>query len=166
LYQFSADRPSPSIALATSRSEMDPAWSTAGTVMAFTTDRGGREEIWLRSQRGDFERPLVTPGDFGASETFLLSAPAMAPDGQRVAYHRVGPEGDRIWITSVAGGPPVRLTADDHPQDSPSWSPDGSWIAYEQGEVSGAAPTSPVSTMSSLVKMRVGARTPPELITA
>jgi Tol biopolymer transport system component len=160
LYEFSAEHPSPSIALATSRSEMDPAWSASGTEMAFTTDRSGREEIWLRSQRGDFERPLVTPADFGASETFLLSAPAMAPDGQRVAYHRIGPDGDRIWTTSVAGGPPVRLTTDAHPQDSPSWSPDGAWVAYEQGPASGADP------FSALVKMRVGARTPPEMIAA
>ena len=156
LYEFSADHPSVSIAMATSRSEMDPAWSASGSVMAFTTDRSGREEIWLRSQRGDFERPLVTPSDFGVSETFLLSAPAMAPDGQRVAYHRIGPEGDRVWTTSVAGGPPVRLTTDDHPQDSPNWSPDGAWVAYEQGQGSG---------LSTLVKMRVGARTPPEVIT-
>ena len=84
LYEFSVEHPSASTALATSRSEMDPTSSASGTVMAFTTDRSGREEIWLRSQLGDFERPLVTPGDFGASETFLLSAPAMAPDGQRV----------------------------------------------------------------------------------
>ena len=153
LYRFSIDRPIPSIELATSRSEMDPAWSASGAVMAFTTDRSGREEIWLRSQRGDFERPLVTPGDFAPSETLLLSAPAIASDGERVAYDRVGPEGDRIWITSVAGGPPVRLTTDDHPQDSPSWSPDGAWVAYDQG------------TPTSLCKMRVGARTPPEAIT-
>ena len=161
LYEFSADHPSLSIALATSRSEMDPAWSASGTEMAFTTDRNGREEIWLRSQRGDFERPLVTPSDFGASETFLLSAPAMAPDGQRVAYHRIGAEGDRIWTTSVAGGPPVRLTLDEHPQESPSWSPDGAWVAYDQGgEISGSNP------VSSLVKMRVGARMPPVVITS
>ena len=163
LYQFSVDHPSPSIALATSRSEMDPAWSTSGSVMAFTTDRSGREEIWLRSQRGDFERPLVTPNDFGPSETLLLSAPAMSPDGQRVAYNRVGPEGDRIWITSVAGGSPVQLAPGDQPQDSPSWSPDGAWIAYEGG-AGGAAPG--VKPTSSLVKMRVGARTPAEVITS
>jgi Tol biopolymer transport system component len=158
LYEFSVDHPSPSVALATSRSEMDPASSTSGTVMAFTTDRSGHEEIWLRSQRGDFERPVVTPNDFGASETLLLSAPAMSPDGQRVAYNRVGPEGDRIWITSVTGGPPVQLEPGDRAQDSPSWSPDGVWIAYEEA--------SPVKGASQLVRMRVGARTRPEVITS
>jgi len=165
LYEFSVEHPSASTALATSRSEMDPTSSASGAVMAFTTDRSGREEIWLRSQRGDFERPLVTPGDFGASETFLLSAPAMAPDGERVAYHRIGPEGDRLWTTSVAGGPPVRLTTDDHPQDSPSWSPDGVWIAFEQGDLSDLPPSADNGRpLDRIARMRVGARTPPEVI--
>ena len=110
LYQFSVEHPSPSVVLATSRNEMDPAWSVSGAEMAFTTDRAGREEIWLRSEKGDFERPLVTPGDFGGKETLLLSAPAISPDGQRIAYNRVGSEGDRIWIheylpTIILDGP-------------------------------------------------------------
>jgi Tol biopolymer transport system component len=79
LYQLSLDRSSPSVVLATSRNEMDPTWSAALTAMAFTTDRNGREEIWLRSQKGDFERPLVTPDDFAASRTDFLSAPKSRP---------------------------------------------------------------------------------------
>src|SRR5262249_6473524 len=60
------------------------------------------------------------------------------------------PEGNRIWLSPVAGGPPVRLSESDSVQDSPGWSPDGSWIAYVEGK-RGAW---------SLAKMRVGARTP------
>ena len=154
LYQLSVERSSPSVVLATSRNEMDPAWSVSGAVLAFTTDRAGHEEIWLRSQKGDFERPLVTPSDF-ASPTSLLSSPAISPDGQRIAYNRVGPEGDRIWITSVAGGPPVQLAPGEHPQDWPSWSPDGAWVLFDQaGDPRG------------LAKMRVGARTSPEVVTS
>jgi serine/threonine protein kinase/Tol biopolymer transport system component len=158
LYQFSVEQPLPVVALSTSRNEMDPASSVSGSELAFTTDRAGREEIWLRSRTGDFERPLVTPGDFGASETFLLSAPAISPDGQRVAYNRVGPEGDRIWITSIAGGPPVQLAAGADAQDWPNWSPDGAWIVYEHATLTDQS--------AALVRTRVGARTPPEVITS
>jgi Tol biopolymer transport system component len=157
LYQISTDHPAPSIVLATSRNEMDPVWSSSATAMAFTTDRSGHEEIWLRSQKGDFERPLVTPDDFGASATYLLSSPAISPDGQRIAYNRVGPEGYGVWITPVAGGPPVRLVPPGGYQDQPSWSPDGAWIAF-------AATSARTGLASSLVKMRVGARTPPEVL--
>jgi Tol biopolymer transport system component len=160
LYQLSVEHPLPSVVLATSRNEMDPASSISGDVMAFTTDRAGHEEIWLRSQKGDFERPLVTPADFGASPTYLLSAPAISPDGRRIAYNRVGPEGDRIWITAITGGPPVQLAPGEYPQDWPSWSPDGAWIAYSQG---GRPDRSEVGI---LAKMRVGSRTPPEIVTS
>ena len=156
LYQLSIDHPSPSAVLATSRNEMDPAWSEPGAAMAFTTDRAGRDEIWLRSQKGDWERPLVTPSDFGASQTYLLSAPAFSPDGQRIAYNRTGPEGARVWITPVAGGPPIQLAPGEFfHQDWPSWSPDGAWVAYVQS----------LRGDWSLMKMRVGARTPAEVVT-
>jgi Tol biopolymer transport system component len=157
LYQLSVEHPSPSPVLATSRNEMDPAWSPSGAEMAFTTDRSGRGEIWLRSQKGDWERPLVTPSDFGASQTYLLSAPAFSPDGQRIAYSRAGAEGFQIWITPVAGGPPIQLAPGaETTQDWPSWSADGAWIGYAQVTRS--------SGIWAVAKMRVGARTPPEVL--
>ena len=78
-----------------------------GPQMAYTTDRSGNEEIWLRSRNGEFERPLVTAPDFRETQTHLFGAPAFSPDGQRIAYFRQGSEGARIWISPVAGGPPV-----------------------------------------------------------
>jgi Tol biopolymer transport system component len=157
LYQFSIERPTPSVLLATSRNEMDPVWSTSGTEMAFTTDRAGRGEIWLRSQKGDLEVPLVTPAHFGASQTYLLSSPAFSPDGKRVAFNRSGTEGMHIYVTPVAGGSPIPLTpprALNLAQDWPSWSPDGAWVAYAQAEQSHWV----------LSKMRFGARTEPETV--
>ena len=154
LYQLAVEHPTPSVALATSRSEMDPAWSESSAAMAFTTDRAGRDEIWLRSRKGDWERPLVTSADFGASQTYLLSAPAFSPDGQRIAYNRTGPEGARVWITPVAGGPPIQLAPGEFHQDWPTWSPDGAWVGYVQA----------FRGDWSLMKMRVGARTPPQVV--
>jgi Tol biopolymer transport system component len=99
------------------------------------------------------ESPVVTPGDFGDSQTYLLSAPAFSPDGQRIAFNRGGSEGMQIWIRSITGGPPSRLAQNDQAQDWPSWSPDGTWIAFVQaGTDQGWA----------LMKARVGGRTPPE----
>ena len=130
---------------------MDPAWSAAGSQLAYTTDRSGTDEIWLRSQNGEFERPLVTAPDFRETQTHLLSAPAFSPDGQRIAYFRQGSDGGRIWISPVAGGPPVVLARSDDAQDLPNWSPDGAWIVYPQnagGKIG----------KWSLVKTRVGAK--------
>ena len=156
LYQIGLDHLPPSIALATSRNEMDPAWSPTSPEMAYTTDRTGQEEIWLRSQRGDWERALVTPGAFGQSPTYYLDSPAFSPDGLRIAYTRLSSETSQIWMTPVAGGPPVRLSESQQWEESPSWSPDGSWIAYARRK----------AQQWSLEIMRVGTRSPPVTLTS
>ena len=116
--------------LATSRTEADPVWSPLGGQYAYVTDRSGRQEIWLRSATGDFERPVVTDASFRDGQTLLLSGLAFSPDGQRLAYQRRGLEGFRIWISTVAGGQAVRLSQDEGYQDAPTWSPDGSSVAF------------------------------------
>jgi serine/threonine protein kinase len=149
-----------SVVLETSRNESDPAWSPVGDQMAFTTDRTGHQEIWLRSRKGDWERPLVSRTDFGASSTYDLSTPAFAPDGQRIAFGRLSDDAASIWIAPVAGGPPVQLTSDKSWQEWPSWSPDGAWIAFGGGRES-----QPMSGMSwTLRRARVGAKAPAEVL--
>ena len=149
IYQLSTETPVPTPVLETSRSEMDPAWSPTGKEMAFTTDRSGRTEIWIRSRDGD-ERPVVTAADFAAGSTYLLSSPAFSPDGERIAYNHAGPEGMQIWISPKAGGRPIQLAQGGVTQDWPSWSPDGTSIAFAQS----------VQGDWSLAKARVGAVTP------
>jgi Tol biopolymer transport system component/tRNA A-37 threonylcarbamoyl transferase component Bud32 len=153
LYQLSIDRPTPEPLLATARNEMDPAWSPVGTQMAFTTDRSGNDEIWVRSQNGEFERPVIRASDFGGDQTDVLSMPAWAPDGQRLAYYRRGRSGSQVWVSPVAGGPPVQLLPDGG-GDLPTWSPDGAWVATVKA----------LSGKWAIVKMRVGARTAPQAL--
>ena len=136
---------------------MDPAWSVATAQWRSPPTGPERDEIWLRSQNGDFERPLVSPGDFGASETYLLASPRFSPDGQRIAYYRVGSDGNRIWISPTAGGPPVELFRSGNGQDLPDWSPDGAWIAYPQDSAG-------VVGRWNLAKSRVGARIDPVVV--
>ena len=73
---------------------------------------------------------MVTQASFREPQTLLLSGLAFSPDGQRLAYQRRGPEGFRIWISTVAGGQAVRLSQDEGYQDSPTWSPDGAFVAF------------------------------------
>jgi Tol biopolymer transport system component len=89
--------------MATSRGEHSPSWSSAADRMAYVTDRSGKDEIWLRSASGDWERPIVTQADF--------------PDGA---------EGTNIWIASASGGKAMMVI----PGRTPSWSPDSSSLAF------------------------------------
>jgi Tol biopolymer transport system component len=87
-------------------------------------------EVWLRNT-DDSDRPFVTAKDFGTG-TRAFMTPVLAPDGGRAIYTRVDTQGDaKLWMSSVAGGPPVRVTnAAKGMEIAGSWSPDGSWFAY------------------------------------
>ncbi len=92
---------------------------------------------WLRPQpRGGvsgpprFANPMQITSAIGVEDYA-----AWSPDTRTLAYTvtestRVGMSSD-IWVVSVGGGPPVNRTAD-HPghDSSPSWSRDGSQIAF------------------------------------
>lgn len=54
-----------------------------------------------------------------------------SPDRSSIAFQAVG----RVWTAPAEGGEPRRLTSGDGPFEfSPSWSPDGRWIAYTTWE--------------------------------
>jgi Tol biopolymer transport system component len=114
----------------TSRNEKAPAWSPQGDYFAYASDRNGSDVILLRSPSEGWERSVVTQKDFEGSNLISFSRPAFSPDGQRIAYHCNTSERTTIWISNIAGGSPVRLTADRHNQFCPAWSPDGEWLAY------------------------------------
>jgi len=118
--------------IATERSEQVPSWAAAVPVLAYVTDRNGTAEIWLH-QPNTVDRPVVAAADFAAG-TITLMAPALSPDGSRVAYARVeaGSTTSKLWMSGVAGGTPIRLTNDDRIEYPGSWSPDGVWFVYQR----------------------------------
>ena len=146
--------------LATARNESDPVWSPDGNLLAYVTDRGGQDEIWLRAREGQTrDRPLILQSDFGDDRTIMLGSPSFSPDGQRIAYQRNAHKPLwplRIWISQTAGGPPVPLLPASHAgyQGAPTWSPDGQWIAYTQW----------TDRQSTLAKVRVGSGEAPVIL--
>jgi Tol biopolymer transport system component/DNA-binding winged helix-turn-helix (wHTH) protein len=83
------------------------------------------------SKSGD-ARPLLQTVTPLTSLPGIQRSPSFSPDGRQVAFAWAGPAGDilHIYIQSVDGGPPRRLTADPAPENFPEWSPDGSRIAF------------------------------------
>jgi serine/threonine protein kinase len=130
LMQIPLDGSAPVPVLATSRSELDPSWSPVADEYAYTTDRTGTAQIWLRNRAGDWERPLVTEKDFGQAWITAINETSFSWDGQRIAYAVAGNNGHSVWISSIRGGSPQRLASGQADQRSPSWNPDASWITY------------------------------------
>jgi Tol biopolymer transport system component len=120
--------------MATSRNELDPSFTRDGSQFAYVSDKGGALRIWLRSSRDEqFERAVVGPEQFPPGEpTLALGALSISPDGERIAYQRYTEEsGYQIWVSTVAAaGPPVLLASGLFYQDGPTWSPDGSSVAF------------------------------------
>ncbi len=76
------------------------------------------------------------------SDPYDDSAPSWSPDGTRIAFiSERGPDPDRTSDSNVfvieakAGAKPAQLTTFPGPDSGrPTWSPDGQWIAYVQGD--------------------------------
>jgi imidazolonepropionase-like amidohydrolase/Tol biopolymer transport system component len=116
--------------------ETQPRFSPDGRQIAFTSDRGGGENIWLMGVDGSAKKQLT-------KETFrLLNNPTWSPDGRFVAARkhfttqRSAGTGE-IWMYHVAGGEGVALVERPNPQfqkelGEPMFTPDGTGIYFSR----------------------------------
>ena len=97
--------------------------SSHGT-LAYGSTSGLKSQLLWRDRSGKQLGILETGSDF--------SAPSLSPDGKRLAFSRIDPvSGNQdIWVGEVDRATASRFT--NHPSFDgyPSWSPDGSQIAF------------------------------------
>lgn len=108
------------------RSPISPVLDHDGARIWFLAAPQGLLDVWSVTLSGGRvagdPRQVTSLGDLG---TFAVS-----PDGRFLAYHR-NVSGQRdIWISSAAGGPPTRLVDSPTVEAGPSWSPDGTRLAF------------------------------------
>jgi Tol biopolymer transport system component len=104
----------------------DPRWSPDGSKIAFTEYTGsvGEFRLVVMNADGTGEHVIVTTGGIG------LGKQPWSPDGSRIAWGpRTGEAGD-VYTASAAGGDVRRISYDNAPKESPSWSPTGSSLVY------------------------------------
>jgi Tol biopolymer transport system component len=106
-----------------------PAWASLQKSFVYESDRGGSPAIWMRSDGWD--RPIVTEALFPPGTTSWFMTPSLSPGGDRVVYTRIDKDlQSAAWISSVSGGPPIRLTNAKDAEFGGAWSPDGARFAY------------------------------------
>jgi imidazolonepropionase-like amidohydrolase/Tol biopolymer transport system component len=121
--------------------EVQPRFSPDGRLIAFTSDRGGGDNIWLMNADGSNKRQL-TKEDFT-----LLNNPTWSPDGRFVAARkhfttqRSAGTGE-VWMYHVSGGKGVALVERPSPQHQkelgePTFSPDGRYIYFSRDTTPG-----------------------------
>jgi Tol biopolymer transport system component len=99
--------------------EVHPRFSPDGKQLAFVSDRGGSQELWLADADGGNPKQLTSLG------AYIMGAPRWSPDGKQIAFHARIPDTPQIYVLDVAGGPPRQITNEGRGSSWPSWSEDG-----------------------------------------
>jgi TolB protein len=104
--------------------EASPSWSPDGEHVAFVSVRDDRRELYVaRADGTDIRRLTDDPG----SE----SGPEWSPDGATIAFARESGSHVDLFVVPAAGGATRRLTTtDDVDELFPTFSPDGTLIAF------------------------------------
>lgn len=119
--------------------DMQPRYSPDGETIAFTSDRGGGDNVWVIDRDGRHARQ-VTKEDYR-----LVNSPAWTPDGRFIAArkhftsHRSLGAGE-IWLYHVAGGEGLQMTEKPNEQKDvgePAFSPDGRYLYTSHDQTPG-----------------------------
>ena len=119
--------------------DMQPRFSPDGSLVAFTSDRDGADNIWVIPVAGG-KGQQVSKEDFR-----LLNSPAWSPDGKFIAARkhftaeRSAGAGE-IWLFHAAGGKGVQLTEKPNDQKDvgePAFSPDGRYVYFSHDTTPG-----------------------------
>ena len=121
----------------TASSEIQPSWTPDGAKITFASDQTGDWEIFIMNADGSGVTQLT-------SNTSIDVAPAISPDGTKIAFVS-NRDGDfEIFVMNINGTSVTQLTSntdEDGAQgpnlfglsfgiSTPSWSPDGTQIAF------------------------------------
>jgi len=95
--------------------------------------------VALTAPLGTFAAQQPAKRPFALSDWYklsTLSAPAISPDGGRVAFtvQTINERDDKyhreVWVVSTSGGEPTRFTSPSTESSNPRWSPDGKYLLF------------------------------------
>ncbi|MEK7668280.1 MAG: protein kinase [Gemmatimonadota bacterium] len=102
------------------------ALSSDGRWLAFDSDRGGSQSIWLMPAGGGEPRQLTHSRGVDLSPTF-------SGDGREIAFYSMRHGSRDLFVVDADGTNEVRVTADSGQELMPDFSPDGRRILFDAG---------------------------------
>jgi TolB protein len=143
IYIVRSDGTAPPIRLTSDAADdIAASWSPDGLRILFSSHREGNYELYLTNADGSGVPTRLT--QHAADDLDAV----ISPDGQRIAVSRQGPAGAGLVLLDIAGQtlPPTSISPSGLDALCPSWSPDGTKIAF-QGRAPGAASRSEIYIM-------------------
>lgn len=124
-------------------SALFPDYSPDGTRLAFGGHGSGTtsDEIYVvDAADGSGAKALTSCAGFGPG--CFNDYPAWSPDGTKIAFIHAddtdaggSPVNEQVWVMTADGSAKAQLTSDPVAHDQvPDWSPDGTKLAYEDGD--------------------------------
>jgi imidazolonepropionase-like amidohydrolase/Tol biopolymer transport system component len=120
--------------------DMQPRFSPDGSRLAFTSDRGGGDNLWVLPLDGGAPTPVTR------EKVRLVNSPAWSPDGRFLVGRkhftsRRSLGSGELWLYHLTGGEGVQLTEKPNEQKDvgePAFSPDGRYVYFSQDVTPGA----------------------------
>jgi serine/threonine protein kinase len=107
------------------KDDFNPVWSPDGTRMAFSSDRKGVRDIYVKQTNGTGGEDLLV------GSASHKNVEDWSPDGKFIIYNADG----FVWAVPVQGDrKPFRVVEGPADYDQGKISPDGKWIAYRSPE--------------------------------
>ena len=109
-----------------------PRFSPDGKLIAFISDRGGQNNLWVMNADGSSPKPVFT------DPAVCVAEPSWTTDGSAIIVRRQGPSCHRgnaasagLWKYTLDGGSPVELVGRNQPGAGwPFASPDGKYLYF------------------------------------